>query len=215
MFFTAQVVTGEYPIINIGWTLEWEMLFYLIFGLSLYLKDIKKIVLFIFLFMLLIFVLTETLLIFEFFLGVLIGYVHNKVKFSHINGLIILIVGIVLLFSSLSPYILAVELDRFFILGIPSAFIVMGAVYYRQINNSFLFYLGNASYSIYLVQILTVPFFYKFITYFNIESNNDSLTIVCLFLSIMFGCFFYSFVEKNLKINKKRTKVFNDLQNKK
>ena len=212
LFFTSQIVTGEFPIIIVGWTLEWEMLFYFIFGLSLFLKDIRKIIVLIFLFMLLIFTFSKTLLIFEFFLGVLIGYTFNKVKFSEINGLIILIIGIILLLLSIKSgfdpqkYLLVAgfKLDRFFIWGIPSAFIVLGAVYYRQISNSFLVYLGNASYSIYLVQVLTVPFFYKFITYFNIEMNSNLLTILCLFLSVSFGCFFYSLIEKNLKIKNKR-----------
>ena len=212
LFFTSQIVTGEFPIIIVGWTLEWEMLFYFIFGLSLFLKDIRKIIVLIFLFMLLIFTFSKTFLIFEFFLGVLIGYTYNKVKFNETNGLIILIIGIILLLLSINSgfdpqkYLLVAgfKLDRFFIWGIPSAFIVLGAVYYRQISNSFLVYLGNASYSIYLVQVLTVPFFYKFITYFNIEMNSNLLTILCLFLSVSFGCFFYSLIEKNLKIKNKR-----------
>ena len=212
LFFTSHIVTGTFPIISVGWTLEWEMLFYFIFGLSLFLKDIRKIIVLIFLFMLLIFTFSKTLLIFEFFLGVLIGYTYNKVKFKETNGLIILIIGIILLLLSINldfdpqKYLLVAgfKLDRFFIWGIPSAFIVLGAVYYRQISNSFLVYLGNASYSIYLVQVLTVPFFYKFITYFNIEMNSNLLTILCLFLSVSFGCFFYSLIEKNLKIKNKR-----------
>ncbi len=212
LFFTSQIVTGEFPIIIVGWTLEWEMLFYFIFGLSLFLKDIRKIIVLIFLFMLLIFTFSKTLLIFEFFLGVLIGYTYNKVKFNEINGLIILIIGIILLLLSINSgfdpqkYLLVAgfKLDRFFIWGIPSAFIVLGAVYYRQISNSFLVYLGNASYSIYLVQVLTVPFFYKFITYYNTEISSNLLTILCLFLSVSFGCFFYSLIEKKFKIKNKR-----------
>ena len=212
LFFTSHIVTGTFPIISVGWTLEWEMLFYFIFGLSLFLKDIRKIIILIFLFMLLIFVLSQTLLIFEFFLGVLIGYTFNKVKFNEINGLIILIIGIILLLLSINSgfdpqkYLLVAgfKLDRFFIWGIPSAFIILGAVYYRQISNSFLIYLGDASYSIYLVQVLTIPFFYKFLTYFNIEINSNFLTILCLFLSVSFGCFFYSLIEKNFKIRNKR-----------
>ena len=157
--------------------------------------------------MMLIFLYTEELLFLEFFVGVLIGYVHNKIKLSYLNGLIILIIGIIFLFLSLSSYIVAIELDRFFIWGIPSAFIVMGAVFVNLFKNSFLFYLGNASYSIYLVQILTVPGFYKFINYFKIEINNEDALLIQS--NVMFGCFFYSFVEKNLKINKKVTKEIN------
>ena len=58
-FFMAQAFTGGKPIIVIGWSLEWEMLFYFIFGLSLFLQDIKKRIFLIFLLMVLIFVLTK------------------------------------------------------------------------------------------------------------------------------------------------------------
>ena len=86
--------------------------------------------------------------------------------------------------------------DRFIIWGLPAALIVFGSVYAKTINNPLLYYLGNASYSIYLVQILTVPGFYKFISHFKIEFQNDILSLICLFLSVSFGCFFHTFIEK-------------------
>tara|TARA_B100001057_G_C22724105_1_gene900929 strand:- start:171 stop:1157 length:987 start_codon:yes stop_codon:yes gene_type:complete len=205
-FFMAQPFTGGKPIIVIGWSLEWEMLFYFIFGLSLCLQDIKKRIFLIFLLMILIYVLTKYLLIFEFFLGVLIAYIHNKVKLSHNTGLIIFIIGIILLLLSLNSYFYTIEIDRFFKWGIPSILIIAGAVYCRQLDNSLLFYLGNASYSIYLINVITIPFFYKFVKFFNIKMNYALLTILCLIFTIIVGCFFYSFIEKYLKIKKKELK---------
>ena len=153
--------------------------------------------------MLLVLIFSEKLLFLEFFLGVLIGYLHNKFRSSHFNGLIILIIGTILLILSITPQIKLMELNRFIVWGIPATFIVMGTVYSKPVKNLFLFYLGNASYSIYLVQILTVPAFYKFANYLRIEINNDLLTLLCLFFSVAFGCLFHSFVEKKVKINKK------------
>ena len=204
LFFMAQPLTGGKPIIVIGWTLEWEMLFYFIFGLSLCLQDIKKRIFLIFLLMVLIYVLTKYLLIFEFFLGVLIAYVHNKVKLSHNVGLMIFIFGVILLLLSLNSYFYTIDIDRFFKWGIPSVFIIAGAVCCRQLDNSLLFYLGNASYSIYLINVITIPFFYKFITFFDIKMNYELLTILCLIFTIIVGCFFYSFIEKHLKIKRKK-----------
>ena len=206
LFFTSHIVTGTFPIISVGWTLEWEMLFYFIFGLSLCLQDIKKRIFLIFLLMVLIYVLTKYLLIFEFFLGILIAYIHNKVKLSHNTGLIIFIIGIILLLLSLNSYFYTIEIDRFFKWGIPSILIIAGAVYCRQLDNSLLFYLGNASYSIYLINVITIPFFYKFVKFFNIKMNYALLTILCLIFTIIVGCFFYSFIEKYLKIKKKELK---------
>ena len=39
--FISQLLNNSNPIINLGWTLELEMLFYLIFGISLYFKIIS------------------------------------------------------------------------------------------------------------------------------------------------------------------------------
>ena len=202
-FFMAQPITGNKPIIFIGWSLEWEMLFYFIFGLSIFFQDHKKRISFIFLSIFLVFAVTKTLFIFEFFLGVLIGYIHSKFKLNQLIGQIIFMTGSILLLLSLNSKIYNIEIDRFFIWGIPSAFIVLGAIYSRQINNSILFYLGNASYSIYLVNVLAIPFYYKFIIYFDIKINYEFLTILCLLFTICVGCVFHSFIEKKLKFKKK------------
>jgi exopolysaccharide production protein ExoZ len=211
LLFCSQLIIKELPIVNLGWTLEWEMLFYLIFGLALYLKDIIKIIYFIFFIMIIIFLFSQNLLIFEFFLGMTIGYIFNKVDLKKNIGFKIFIVGIILLLLSINSnledmsdfFILGIKFDRFFIWGVPAALIVLGAAYSKQVNFSFLNYLGNASYSIYLVQFLTIPFCYKLFNNFDTKLNNDILTILCLLLSILFGCFFYSYVEKNLKLTKK------------
>ena len=117
LFFVSQIITSEFPVINVGWTLEWEILFYLIFGLSLYFKDIKKTIISIFFFMMLIFLFTEKLLFLEFFVGVLIGYVHNKIKLSYLNGLIILIIGIIFLSISNARLFFKIVFAAFCIAG--------------------------------------------------------------------------------------------------
>lgn len=53
------------------------------------------------------------------------------------------------------------EQPRWLVWGVPSALIVFGAVGAPQIGSRPLLFLGAASYSIYLVQILTIPAFYK------------------------------------------------------
>lgn len=199
--FISQLANNSYPIINIGWTLEWEMLFYLIFGISLYFKEINKIIFCIFILMVLISFFSKNLFFLEFFLGVIIGYIFNKYKMSNLNGLFIFIIGFLILALTLLQDN-ELSHDRFIIWGLPSALIVIGSVYAKSIKNNFLFYLGNASYSIYLVQILAVPGFYKMITFLEIELQNDLLSLFCLILSVSFGCLFHSFVEKKLKFKK-------------
>ena len=202
--FISQLFNNSFPIINLGWTLEWEMLFYLIFGISLYFKSLNKIIIFIFFMMILIFFVSQKLFFIEFFLGVITGY--SYIKFKKINqniGIIILALGILGLLMSINPSSKLHTYDRFIIWGLPSTLIVIGAIYTKQIKNKFLLYLGDASYSIYLVQILTIPGYYKFISFLNLENNYTLLSIVCLILSITFGCIFHSYVEKKLKLVKK------------
>ena len=199
LFFISQLVTNEFPIINVGWTLEWEMLFYLIFGISIYFRKLEKIVLFIFFLMIIIFLISKNLFFLEFFVGVIIGYIYFKFKINHFIALIILLIGVVSLSLSIDQSSQIVSYDRFIIWGLPSALIVFGAVNTKPLNNKIFLYLGNASYSIYLVQVLTIPAFYKAIDLLKINLNNDVLSIICLLSSVIFGCFFHTFVEKKLK----------------
>ena len=138
-------------------------------------------------------------------MGVIIGYYYNKFNKVDINlALILLIIGIVTLLASINPNSRMLNFDRFFIWGLPSALIVFGAIYCKQIKNKFLLYLGDASYSIYLVQILAIPGFYKLITYLDVKINYNFLSIICLISSVVFGCIFHTYIEKKIKLFKKR-----------
>ena len=203
--FVSQLINNSHPIINLGWTLEWEMLFYLIFGVALYFKTLNRIIISIFLMMIFIILISEKLYFLEFFLGVISGYLY--IKFKKINqytGLIILVLGILALLMSVNPNSNLNDYDRFLIWGLPASLIVIGAIYSKQVKNKFFLYLGDASYSIYLLQMLTIPGFYKIITHLNINIDNTFLSIICLFSSITFGCIFYSYVEKKLKLVKNK-----------
>ena len=203
--FISQLINSSNPIINLGWTLEWEMLFYLIFGIALYFKSLNRIVIFIFIMMIFILFLSHKLYFLEFFLGVIAGYAYIKFKkINHNIGIFILVLGILILLMSISPNSKLIDYDRFIIWGLPATLIVIGAVYCKQIKNKTLLYLGDASYSIYLLQILTIPGFYKIIIFLNLDINNTFLSFICLILSIMFGCLFYSYVEKKIKLVKNR-----------
>ena len=203
--FVSQLLNSSHPIINLGWTLEWEMLFYLIFGLALYFRTLNRIIISIFFMMILIVFVSEKLYFFEFFLGVISGYLYIKLKKINQNtGLIILVLGILALLMSVNPNSKLVDYDRVLIWGLPATLIVIGATYSKQVKNKFILYLGDASYSIYLLQMLTIPGFYKIITHLNINIDNTFLSIICLLSSIAFGCIFYSYVEKKLKLVKNK-----------
>ena len=155
--------------------------------------------------MILIVFVSEKLYFFEFFLGVISGYLYIKLKKINQNtGLIILVLGILALLMSVNPNSKLVDYDRVLIWGLPATLIVIGATYSKQVKNKFILYLGDASYSIYLLQMLTIPGFYKIITHLNINIDNTFLSIICLLSSIAFGCIFYSYVEKKLKLVKNK-----------
>jgi exopolysaccharide production protein ExoZ len=194
--FYSYLMNDIYPIIVQGWTLELEILFYVVFAVSLNFRNLKLVIISAAIILSLITIFTKQFLLIEFIFGMLIAYIYNQIKFDKRLGLTLLIIGIFFLFFSIKFNLNTDSFSRIFFWGIPSALIVIGSVFGRQINNSILLYLGNASYSIYLVHLLTIVAFYEFSSIFLRGYNGDILAIFCFALSIVSGCFFYSFVEK-------------------
>jgi peptidoglycan/LPS O-acetylase OafA/YrhL len=197
LFFLSEAISGEYPVIGVGWTLEWEMFFYLIFALSLVFTQWNKSYLFIFLSLLFISLITSEYIIIEFLLGMFIAYVFNYFKIRHQLGLIIAIVGFIFLFFSINQ-LESFNLHRLVKWGIPSFLIVLGLVYANQFSSPLLNYLGEASYSIYLIHCLVISAFYKVIPFTSLPLNNDFFAIACLIACILSGVILYSFIEKPL-----------------
>ncbi len=135
-------------------------------------------------------------MIFEFLFGMLAAYIYHKKNIRKYFGLLLALVGFLMLALSLAFEVYYFDFYRVFIWGFPSFFIVLGVVCSYQIKNSFLSYLGDASYSIYLFQVLAIPAFYKLMRIYSIDWSADALAIICLFFCVFFGCFVFSFVEK-------------------
>jgi len=116
-----------------------------------------------------------------------------------LNGLIIASIGFLLLLCSINQ-INDINLTRIVFWGLPSSLIVFGLVYAKQFNNALLKYLGDASYSIYLIHPFIISAFYKLITLLSITTNHDLLAIIALFLSVSCGAFMYSYIEKPMTL---------------
>ncbi|WP_036303348.1 acyltransferase family protein [Methylotenera sp. L2L1] len=198
LFFTSSIFTSNYPVVYVGWTLEFEMFFYLIFSIGLFLKSWRLQVTFVVISLLTFTIITNNFIIVEFLLGMFVACIFRTYNFSKRKGLAIFIFGTLLLLASISSEIKSLNLNRIFIWGIPSFFIVFGLLYSTQVKCRSLVYLGNASYSIYLVQILTIPAFYKLFSKVSYDWNGDFLAFLCLVFSVTFGCVVYSVVEKPL-----------------
>lgn len=197
LFFLSAAISGNSPVLGVGWTLEWEMLFYLIFAFSLLFSKWNKSYLFIIIFFIFTIIVTSEFIIIEFLYGMLIAYLYDQYSVGHKKGLAIAIVGFVFLLCSIN------QLDseyfhRVIVWGLPSFLIIFGLVYAKQYKSLLLEYLGNASYSIYLIHFLFISVFYKVINNMSIVLNNDFLAFSCLIGSILCGAILYSFIEKPL-----------------
>ena len=161
LFFSSGLFFETLPLVYLGWSLEWEMLFYVVFALALFIQPWKGVIICVGATILLISAISGNSIVIEFLLGIIIAYVFHKKNFSHTFGITSLIIGFIFLFLSLLPAVQSLKIDRLLIWGLPSFLIVLGAVYSPQIKNDILVYLGDASYSIYLVQMMTIPAFFK------------------------------------------------------
>lgn len=211
LFVPWQNSIGEVkPVLSAGWTLNFEMYFYLIFSFLLIFKKSYFLPLLaaIMLSGLLLgslwqpnatvfHVITSPLLI-EFLMGCVIGVLYKQ-KFSIDNR-----VWYVLLFAGLGAIILTGLYDvdnwpRVLIWGLPSALIVASAVWLersRKINfHSVFIKLGDSSYSLYLSHIFTINVIGKvWATLFG--TFNAVFIIVAFTTSTIVGYVTYRILEK-------------------
>lgn len=192
-FFLSNLLGEEHPLLYLGWTLEYEMFFYVLFSVGLFFEN-KVISFCIPIFVLVILTATgmSNLIVLEFALGMLCAYLYLTKKWTHFV-VPSFILGLTLLLSSI---FIKLELDRFIVSGIPSALLVFGVVNLPQYKNKVVSLLGAASYSIYLVQVFTIPAFYKFSSISLTFIQVDILAFVALVSSAVFGCLVYLYAEK-------------------
>ncbi len=193
---------GSQPLLYVGWTLEWEMAFYLLFALSLAAKSLRVQMSVLVAGLALLALYSGYLIVIEFLFGIIAAYIYHYHKPTAATGWLLVIVGIALLLVTLqSQYrMLVMELgvQRVLHWGVPALLIVLGVSLIQQFKWGWLHYLGHASYSIYLIQMLTIPVFYKLAVVFLPTTNTDVLALACLLGSIMIGCLTYALIEKPL-----------------
>lgn len=207
LFFISRVAGFETPLIFPGWTLELEMFFYLLFAVSLFARHQFKS-----------FVITAVLIIMavslaglnrvalEFIFGMLLGLIYINSTGPARSGRFFLILGTSLLLSTI--WIVAdFEIARFIVFGVPSALIVYGAINVGQLRKGWATTLGDASYSIYLVQMFSIPAFYKLVRLSGTGTvNTDLLAISCLVATCVAGLLTYLLLEKRIGVILKYTK---------
>ena len=142
-------------------------------------------------------IVTSNLIVFEFLAGMLIAYIYKNFNLHHKVGWLLGMFGFILLLSSVNQ-VVDPRLSRVFYLGVPSTLIVLGENYAKPYRKSLLKYLGDASYSSYLIHTLVISFFFKGSAILSITFNYDVLALLCLLLSTICGALLYSLVERPL-----------------
>lgn len=195
LFFFNAAITEIYPVLSVGWTIEYEIFFYFIYFIAIFFNSKKLPLIFptITLSILVLIGLIKPIVI-EFILGILSAKLYISGKFKKFTNFFLLIA----LFFFIITIFFKFELNRIFIYGLPAFFLILSIVNLKQANNKLLIYLGNASYSIYLSQAFSVPGFYKISSQLLYSFNGDFLSIMSLILSVIFGCIVYNFLERPL-----------------
>jgi exopolysaccharide production protein ExoZ len=198
-FFLSGSVDHQPPILSVGWTIEFEMLFYVLFAASLATQ--KMLISIVITVMAIIGIALFTpidLIILEFIGGMMLGWLYFTFKPPKKLVQTLLIIGMSCI--ALSLFFKTSGISRVIVYGIPSVLIVFGCVFLRQVKPSFLTQIGDASYSIYLLQVFTIPTFYKLASKAHLSIlSNDFLALDCFILSTVAGLVLYRYYE--LKIS--------------
>ncbi|MFK5894875.1 MAG: acyltransferase [Pseudomonadota bacterium] len=209
------------PVLGIGWTLNSEMYFYMIFSFLL-IFPFKKLIPYLS-FILFIGVLSGVLyevdiaqlsiitspLVLEFLIGCIIGAIYIKnYNISKLFALSFLIIGIFGYFITSTPLPgeLGINMEypsgeygRFIKWGIPSAFLVFGVIFLERLKaipiNYFMVKLGDSSYSLYLTHIFVINALGVLWIRF-IHDYYNLFIVVVFFLSIYIGHLAYLIIEK-------------------
>ncbi|OQS28608.1 hypothetical protein B0T40_24810 [Chromobacterium haemolyticum] len=204
------------PFLNVGWTLNYEFIFYVfVFFIALHFKykNITTQTL------TLTYSLSIALLIYfeiyspqllEFFLGIAVFYIWKKTTINQTCGYIFIIFSFLTIIIAAKYAHEAGGFARLFIWGTPSALLLLG---FLSVDNHinwdkypFFIMLGDASYSIYLTH-----WFFRFDAYRTLPFITQNITIqflICVTLMVSLGIACFRYIEQpllswiNNKINK-------------
>jgi exopolysaccharide production protein ExoZ len=206
LFLPARDLDGKIePLVGVGWTLNFEMLFYFLFSLALFLqKNVFKFV----------GVLLTTLsigaffrhvdwppiafylnsIVLEFFLGMLVAKacIPKKIIPQKYAYLLLALGFFVLLFPATD-----LNLPKFLVNGVPAMLIVWSVVSLRTIDElipRWVLYLGDASYAIYLIHPFVCPLPPAVLSRLHLNYPWLSVTLSVV-LGVAAGCVLHQWIE--------------------
>lgn len=198
-FFLSLISLGAHPVVTVGWTLEWEMLFYVIFSSGLLIRSISKTLLVVGLALWVLSILIQNYILLEFFGGMVLAVFNRKYSYSAVTGWTMLLAGLCMLCLSLSTELRSDLVFRELYWGVPSMFVVWGLTILPSVENkNVMVVLGASSYSIYLIQMLTIPAFFKLASTMQFSLLGDALVPICVLVTAIAGILLYYSVEKPL-----------------
>jgi exopolysaccharide production protein ExoZ len=201
LLFVSNIVADKTPLLFIGWTLEYEMLFYVVFSLGIMLPSKLAKFLFPIVILVLLSLFTQVdFIVLEFIFGMIAAVIYLKmpqIKFAlPVFFASAIILGVDVFAET--------QLHRALKWGVPSFFVVLSACYLPQLKNRALIMLGDASYSIYLVQIFTIAIFYKLTRWVPEFVPNDLIIVACVTFTAIAGIvLYYTFEMPVVKLAKK------------
>ncbi|HBZ4240713.1 TPA: acyltransferase [Klebsiella aerogenes] len=206
LFFVSGYLGFNYPTLYVGWSLELEMFFYAIFSLCLFIKNhnIKIISLVGIIFVLSILGLIKPISM-EFAFGIIAYYASKRISLMQANIRLLLVTTLIamVLFYSLSIPVDLYSIERPLFAGVISFSIVFVAVLCRDVKNNIFTEIGNASYSIYLVQVFSIPLITKIIVKLGFNLSGLLVFLIATIFTVVSGYIFYILIERNIvKVSK-------------
>ncbi|MTH65265.1 acyltransferase family protein [Paracoccus sp. DK608] len=187
------LLTGQFPVVFVGWTLEYEALFYLLFAIGMAFLPLRYLPLALGAVLAAIYLAggVEARVI-QFAMGMMIAQL--RLRTDHLPF------AWPLLLAGLAVFLGSIRWPnddlRLLLWGIPSVMIVTALVFLPQIRNRLANYLGNASYAIYLVQPLAIPVGVKLTAALAGHAGFTAQALLVSSMAVIGGCLTHSFVEK-------------------
>ena len=200
LLFISGIFFDKNPIAYVGWTLELELIFYLTIAMSLHIGFLTRSPMF-FVILVALIGLTIDTIIFEFILGYLIGLKRNVIHafLSHrVRSLSIFALSLffTLITYDKEIYQIALGLPRFVYWGVPCAMLLISTVRFYQFNLWPFVFIGECSYSIYLVQCISIPAWFKLLDILHLKPHSEVTVLGCIIFTNCFGLILFYFVER-------------------
>lgn len=202
MLFSSHFMGYVYPTLYVGWSLELEMAFYAIFAICLfsYNRMIRSVCLALLVGLMMLLGLMKPIAI-EFLFGVALYYFIHFFSLNNKFNSVLFVPAVVLLIVFMALIDAPTELSswhRALVVGIISFIVVAVSVICVDSRRSIATYIGDMSYSLYLVQVFSLPLIMKLSSRVVEGSYGFYVFCISILFTALIGSVFYEIVEKKV-----------------